>query len=105
MPSVTMNEGFCSDTKTPLMRPATVTATRAAIAPNNAEVGAKKTIAEIDMATSEPTASEAAANDHQGLAKGDEPKCRGAGGNNHQIRWPHEHAARNDGGNDENRNQ
>ncbi len=53
-----MNGGiFVRDTKMPLMRPATVTATRAAtVPPTMPKSERKKTIAEIDMATSEPTA-------------------------------------------------
>ena len=58
MPSVTMNGGiFVRDTKIPLMSPATVAAARAPIVPPTMPKSErKKTIAEIDMATREPTA-------------------------------------------------
>jgi len=57
MPSVTMNGGiFVRDTTNPLRRPATAAAATAAIVPPTMpKIERKKTIAEIDIATSDPT--------------------------------------------------
>ena len=90
MPSVTMNGGiFVRDTKIPLMSPATVAAARAPIVPPTMPKSErKKTIAEIDMATREPTArSNSSADDDQGLAEGHEAKGGGAGDDQKSDSW------------------